>query len=505
MNWRPLGTTFSGAALCVAILSLVSKTVARAEEIGAVPRAPIFLGSAMGPNPDQGMLIGDWILYTSFFTGGVFNDNVYNSTSHRTSAFGQRLRPRFEAERDDGIHRTRVHGVFDAQIYWGATGSLSNYYDQLYPAVLTPFLSTSVFWPGSNVTTSANSYQGRAGFSHIYSPMRDLTFSVVFDFTRQLGLFGSGFGAEGAPIFVPSAVVQSGVPRYSNQLTGFLTAEKKIDDRSFVEFRGGVQGLIYDNTANAPASYPIPGLSAATFTQQNGINYTASARLGYWAAPTFYLFVEPGGAFRRYQNYQSDTNGYQILGGLGSDRIGLFRGEVYAGYQRQLSSYGLFWGISSPAFGARIYYYPTPYFTISATADQTLGSATPNALSTYNFPQRLTNFFNIPNTEIFTGLPTIASGTRSIQARLQGDYSFSPVWSASIRGGFGETRYADSPRVDAGWMAGLSASYTFWRNVALTVDYNFARVNTNAWRLDAVGGNGGYVQNLISFGATYRY
>ena len=33
--------------------------------------------------------------------------------------------------------------------------------------------------------------------------------------------------------------------------TGLVSVEKKITDRSFVELRGGIQGLIYQNPATA--------------------------------------------------------------------------------------------------------------------------------------------------------------------------------------------------------------------------------------------------------------
>ncbi len=140
------------------------------------------------------------------------------------------------------------------------------------------------------------------------------------------------------------------------------------------------------------------------------------------------------------------------------------RGEIYSGYQRQSSVSGLFDPVSSPDFGARLYYYPTPYLTITLTADETLGSATPSVSS-----------------------PTVGSGTRTFQAKLQGDYGFSPYWTASLRGGYGETKYAGLSRTDTAWTAGLSASYTFWRNVALTFDYQFTRTGTNAWQLGAAG------------------
>ncbi|MGH6856477.1 MAG: outer membrane beta-barrel protein [Methylocella sp.] len=403
-----------------------------------------------------------WMFFPTFFAGGVFNDNIYNTASNRKAAFGLRLVPSFEATNDNGIHQTTVYGTLDAQIYPGAVAS-------------------SASLASSPPTTSANNIQGRAGFSHIYKPMEDLTFAVIFDYSRQIGLFGSGFGAWGPSIFVPNAIVPTGLPQYSNQLTGLVSVEKKITDRSFVELRGAIQGLIYQNPANSPVNFAVPGVGAPMSAQQNGVIYTVAVRAGYWVVPAFYMFVEPGGAFYHYQIFRNDTDGYSIVGGIGSDQIGLWRGEIYSGYQRQSSVYGLFEPVSSPDFGARLYYYPTRYITITATADETLGAAATSVAT-------------------FAGIPAAGAGTRTFQAKLQGDYGFSPYWTASLRGGYGETSFAGLPRIDTAWTAGAGASYTFWRNVALTFDYQFLRTDTHAGN-----GLGSETQNLVTAGITYRY
>jgi opacity protein-like surface antigen len=465
MTQALLKKTLCRTVLCLAFLGLASPVDVRAEVGAAVAQSPVALGDVGRPDPDHGMPIEGWLVFPAFFAGGVFNDNIFNTLSNRKSALGLRLQPSVEAWNDNGIYQTTVYGTLDAQIYPGAVASGSSL-------------------ASSPQRTSANNIQGRAGFSQIYRPMEDLTFDVIFDYSRQIGLFGSGFGAGGPSIFVPNTIVPTGVPQYSNQLTGLVSVEKKITDRSFVELRGGVQRLIYQNSPNSPINFALPGAVAPT--QQNGVIYTVSARVGYWVAPAFYMFVEPGGAFHNYQIFRSDTAGYSIVSGLGSDQIGLWRGEIYAGYQRQSSVHGLFGAVSSPDFGARVYYYPTPYLTITATADETLGSATPSVLS----------------------FPSVGAGTRSFQAKLQGDYGFSPYWTASLRAGYGETNYAGLPRIDTAWTAGVGASYTFWRNVALTFDYQFMRTDTNALRLSgAAAGNGvgSYTQNLVTAGITYRY
>lgn len=449
------------AVFLILILELAALARARAEEFGqSASSSP----AATGPNPDHGLPVEGWMFYPSFFAGAVFNDNVRNTVSNKQSAVGMRLSPRFTATLDNGIHRTMVYAAVDAQIYPGAYGGGSSYLSQ---------------FSGAAASTSANSIQGRAGFSQVYSPFDDLTFNAVIDYTRQLGVFGSGLAAGTGALspFVPTATVPTGLaPQYSNQFTGRLSVQKNITDRTFVTLAGGAQGLVYDES-----SRPLVGGSFST--QQNGVNYNASARVGYWATPVFYVFAEPGVAFRRYQYFQSDTNGYSAIGGLGSDQIGLFRGEIYGGYQSQSSAHGLFGAISSPAFGARIFYYPTPYLTLTGTVAKTVGAT-------------------LPGFSAIGGGGPIVSGAKSLQATLQASYALSPYWQASVQGGYGETRYTNSWRVDTAWSVGAGASYTFWRNLALTFNYQFNRiVNTNvSW-----SGLGGYSQNVLSAGVTYRY
>ncbi|MGH6844447.1 MAG: outer membrane beta-barrel protein [Methylocella sp.] len=462
MTQALLQKTFRRAALCLAFLGLAARADVRADDGAAVPQSSVALGTAGGPNPDLGMPIAGWLVFPTFFAGGVFNDNIFNTATHRSSAFGLRLLPSFEALNDTGIYQTTVYGTLDAQIYPGAVASGSRL-------------------ASSPSMTSANNIQGRAGFSNIYKPMEELTFDVIFDYSRQIGLFGPGFWAGGPSIFVPNAIVPTGLPQYSNQWTGLVSVENKITDRSFVALRGSIQGLIYQNPANSPFNFALPGGGAPLSAQQNGVIYTVSVRAGYWVVPAFYMFVEPAGAFHNFQNFRSDTDGYSIVSGIGSDQIGLLRGEIYSGYQRQSSVYGLFEPVSSPDFGARLYYYPTPYITITTAVDETLGAATPSVSTV-------------------AAISTVGSGTRTFQAKLQGDYGLSPYWTASLRGGYGETSYAGLSRIDTAWTAGAGARYTFWRNVALTFDYQFMRTDTNAGN-----GLGSNTQNLVTAGITYRY
>ena len=152
--------------------------------------------------------------------------------------------------------------------------------------------------------------------------------------------------------------------------------------------------------------------------------------------PGVYAFGEVDGIWQRFNNSIFDTNGYRVLGGIGTDaKNSLVRGEVYGGYQfqhqeqQQLPGFGIPQDSDSPVFGGRVYYYPTPYWTLIASVDEVLSMAT--ILS-----------------------PTIPFGTPNFQttALLQTTYGLSRQWSI---GGALATRAATTKAstdwILAGW------------------------------------------------------
>ena len=187
-----------------------------------------------------------------------------------------------------------------------------------------------------------------------------------------------------------------------------------------------------------------------------------------------------------------DAAGRHAIAGLGSDRISLFRGEVYAGYQEQFSARGFAnLRTGAPAFGARLYYYPLEYLTFSVSASQTLGAAAVPSLNA------------VPSGIV----PTFAA-VRTTQVWGQVDYAFSPYWTASARVGYGRSDYGGSVGAEDVIVAGGGVSYTFWRNVAVTVDYQFTKTTSNLPTISSfffLPGFTGYTQNIVSAGLTYRY
>ncbi|HYA81117.1 MAG TPA: outer membrane beta-barrel protein, partial [Methylocystis sp.] len=289
-------------------------------------------------------------------------------------------------------------------------------------------------------------------------------------------------------------------------VSGYVAAQTELSDRLFLRGTTGVQYIAYD-------SRPIPllglaNLSSANAAGQNGLSYQASLRGGVWLTPQLYGFVEPGADLRFYEYSAWNTNGYRVTAGVGSDLISLFRGEIYGGYQTQASAHGYFGTASSPAFGARVFYYPTPYVTLVASLDQTLTAAPSVTSTTFGVPT--------PTLSVAPGVAPnaeLAASSKTLQARIQGDYALSQYWTAYVRGGYGETTYSSPWSKQTMWAGGAGLNYNVSKSVSVTLEYQFARTfatNANLFSTALVFPSfsnipSGYAQNVASAGFTYRY
>jgi hypothetical protein len=450
------------------------------------------LGLTTGGLPETGLPLGGWIVHPSLLTGVIFNDNIYQQPIDRRADLGLLLSPVLEADLDTGLHKTTLFVRADAQIYPGQGASFTGF----------PILE----WDAAPTNLT-----GDARLSHRWMPFPDTAVQATVDYSRQNGLFSSNLalGAlQDLGLFRINAI--SSGQQYSNQYSALLSVEKNFGDRWFVRGATGGEYVSYD-------SRPTPAYGFSNLTgggldsvSQDGWSSQLSLRGGLWLTPYLYGFVEPAGDFRFYANSASDTNGYRVVAGLGSDLIGLFRGEIYGGYQSQSSAHGYFGTTSSPAFGARLIYYPTPYMTFTASLDDTLSAgAEQTTIVIGNVVVPL---------PMQPGLQASAASANSktLLARLQGEYALSQYWKAYIRAGYGETDYANPGNVETIWSTGVGLSYNFWRNVSVTVAYQFTRTfSTSGYGgglaaaslgyAPLTGTPSGYAQNLVSAGVTYRY
>ncbi len=373
-----------------------------------------------------GVRVGPWELNPTLFSGLAFNDNLYQTTTGRIADVGWRETPTFVAINDSGINKLSLYATADSLVYFR------------HP--------------------DADAVTGHIGLEDAWAIRPDLVLRLDGDVSRQTDTVDSG------QIVGASTVL----PLHYWQYQASASVLKSFD-RFFVGVGGTYVDSTYDNAAQTngpslPQSYR--DLDASTLV----------GRAGYYIGPTIYSYVE---ATENLQNYRYDplysSNGYRAVGGLGSDQLSLFKGEIYAGYEEQFYRSAIGGAIGGATFGGKISWLPTEFITVSAKVAQSLGTSIASSLT-----------------------PTIASATETTSASLKVVYALAQTWSAAAHVDFSNVHFYGSPRTDDDWGAGLTFSRRVWENLDGTVDYQLSRVNSNF-------ADASYTQDVISLGLTYKY
>jgi hypothetical protein len=382
----------------------------------------------------QALPIGGWLLYPSLFLGGLYDSNPAQSATTKTSSFGGRVVPSLLAEATDGINKSTYYGMMDARAYSADTAST---YD----------------------TISA-----RTGFMQKYQPTADLVVNAQADYTRQRDLF-STFGIDNSVNTLnPTAIGLSPTanPITYNQYSATASVQKTFG-AAFLTLGGSAVDIAYDNTGTPGAPSP------------NGVTYTGVGRGGVWFTPALYAYAEGSVDQRHYSTSEFNSSGYRAVGGIGTDQLGLFKGELYGGYQVEQFDFSPLGNVASSVFGGSIYYYPLPELTLRASVNELLGvslaAAAPGALGT---------------------------STKADTALVQATYSLAKEWMASARFGYIRTSYTDVVRTDNAWTAGGTVTYSVWQNFGITLDYQYVQLASNV-PLQS------FTRNVVTLGLTYRY
>ena len=398
------------------------------------------------------------MLYPSIFVGATYNDNIHQSASefNRDTGTSLRVSPRVYGTYDGGIHKTSVYGVADAEFF------------------------------------NADTVAASVGFNHSYAPLPDLTFGVFANYTRQTDLFNSALmfnnnaiGPLGNPpgtiplIINPFGTTPNVNPIAYNQFTGGGSVTKDFG-QFFTTLSATAYYIAYDHQDNIPDPF---------HTSHDGGALWLTGRVGY-KFPSFYVFAEGSGIWQGFNNSLFNTDGYRVVGGIGSAIPGsLWQAEVWGGYQVQnqshqddifhLNNQNIVSGISTDAnsgvFGGSLSYYPTPYWTLIASVNETLGVST------------------FPNLVTPAGTPNLAT-----TAILQSTYGLSRLWSVGVRAGYTRADYIGFSRLDNGWLVGASFNYEIWRNLMLTLDYQYSTNHSDVAFAD-------FTRNQYTAGLTYRY
>jgi len=416
----------------------------------------------------EGLAVGGWKLYPGIFVGADYDNNnsqTASGTDHDAAA-SARVVPRLVGVYDGGIHKTSIYGVVDARFF------------------------------------NADTVAATVGFTHLYEATRDLYFNFYGNYTRQTDIFRSALqfnnGAIGPPatpnVNIPIIINPFGNtpgvnPIAYNQFTGGAFVTKKFDQFTLT-LNGTAFDIVYDHSDSVPAPFQ---------TSHDGASFWGSARLAYNFTPAFFAFAQGDGIFQRFNSSVFNTNGYRVIGGVGSnDPNSLFRGEIYGGYwaqnqivnqdqlffdafgQLNLNAFGIPTDTHTGVFGGRLSYFPTRYWSIVAQVDQTLGMSTTLAPG-------------IP-----AGIPI-----KSTTAILQSTYGIARDWSVGVRGGYTQGTFIGFGDLNNhGWMGGASFNYEIWRNLLLTLDYQYT---TTQSRNTVFAPFTEFTDNRYSAGLTYKY
>jgi hypothetical protein len=177
----------------------------------------------------------------------------------------------------------------------------------------------------------------------------------------------------------------------------------------------------------------------------------------------------------RFQSSKLDSNGYRIVGGLGTARISLFNGEIYAGILTEHFSDPATSTLNRTIFGGRLSWYPTRFVTVTGSYDQSLGTSDFNP----------TLFRPGSITKIDTS-KLVASWSMRRNITLDGSVQFQHY------------EYLNSARLDDLTQYGLRVSYMLTERLGVYLEDNYNQLTSN---ISGVA----YNRNFISLGATSKF
>lgn len=381
---------------------------------------------------ETALIAGDWLLYPTAFAGAIYDTNPSQSARRPQASAGARLVPSLLAERTDAVSKTTLYATADSRLY--ATGD----------------------------TQGVNAVAARLGAIEDYEPAESWVLHGQGDYTRQRDLFSTLGITHDVSSLNPTGVgiVPTQQPFAYNQLSGAASVLKRFSS-AFVSLGGSAVDILYDRPASTP---PAP----------SGIVLTATSRGGIWITPDFYTFVSGSVDTRKWDAASLNSSGFRTLVGIGSDQIGLFRGEIYGGYQQESFDSAAIGTVGSSVYGGRLDYNPLPKLTLRAGADRTIGASL---------------------------LGTAPAGiTSSIVTSFLGQvtYTLFPEWEGSGRAGYLRAAYTETPRRDNGWTAGATLTYSIWQNFGLSLDYQHLALSSNV-------PDQGFSREIVTLGVSYKY
>jgi Putative beta-barrel porin 2 len=383
---------------------------------------------------ENALVVGDWMLYPTAFAGGIYDSNPAQVAQNPQASGGIRLVPAILAERTVAISKTSLYAMTDARVY--ALGD----------------------------TQGVDAVAARLGGIEDYEPADSWVLHAQGDYTRQRDIFSTLGVTNSLTSLNPTGVgvVPTQQPTTYNQFTGTGSVLKRFSN-AFVSLGGSTVGILYNQPSG---TVPAP----------SGVIFTAVTRGGVWVSPDIYTYVSGAVDKRNWDTSSLNSSGFRTLVGLGSDQIGLFRGEIYGGYQQESFDSGAIGTVGGSAYGGRLEYFPIPKLTLRAGADRSIGAS------------------------LLGAAPATSVGTASLVTSLLGQIVYAPFpeWEWSGRGGYVRASYVDTSQRDNGWTLGATLTYSIWQSFGLSLDYQHLALNSNV-------PDQGFTRDVVTFGISYKY
>jgi hypothetical protein len=223
-------------------------------------------------------------------------------------------------------------------------------------------------------------------------------------------------------------------------------------------------------------------------TFQNGTVSTLNGRFGYHLSAVIYTFIESAGNWQRYNESLLNSEGYRVVAGVGSGRISLFSGELYAGYANQRFEDPLAGTTTVPVFGGKLSWFPTRFLTFTFNADRAFGTSDFNPRGLGQAPVPV-----LPGGGLVPG-----SVTTTTTAKLAANWTFSEKLGFTASVGDQQQDYLASSRRDNFVALSGGVTYQIWPGFGVTATYTYGQLFSNF-------PGASFTTNFISIGGTTKF
>jgi len=453
----------AGTFLCAITFVALGATRGSAQE-------PPTAVPAGGPPPSIGAIpFNGWLLYPTLDLFTQQSNNYFLNPQSKISGWGFGESPSLTAEWSNGIHTTTLYGTF-----------------------------THIDYPTQN---EINTNDGEATFTQRYAPLRDLSFTFLADYSHHTiapGLLSSTPTAITTPstqvlpngnTVLPNGqiVTPSGqVVGQTNPALAVGTVASVVNPYDQYTISAQVDKIFSDGAFSLNDT-----LRRTDFEQNPSESFSSNAVSGntaFWLGPAIYAYVNGTYATNDPTNaIIPSSQVYRVAGGLGTRQLGLFRASAYYGHQGSDTD-GSPWA-GGAVYGAVLTYYPTPILTVSMQVDRTINVA-PNQATASNFA-------------LTTPVPTplqvsLSSSAALTTSTLTTHYVISQ--QLNVTGSLGYTHIQDigSSAWDDAWLADVTFRYDLWRDLALSLEYQYSSIISNVPFTPAN-------RNLVTLGALYKF